>query len=385
VAMIGHSLGEYVEACLSGVMGLEEGLRLVAERGRLMQEMPGGAMLGVGLGEEELTARLSARPGEGLGVAAVNGPRQVVASGPAAAVEALRRELEREGVSSRVLRTSHAFHSAMLEPVVRRFEEVVRGVELRAPEVPYVSNVSGDWVRVEEVADAGYWGRQLREPVRFWRGLETVVEAWEGAVLLEVGPGTALASLAGRGMDSVEAVPSMRHREDARADEDVLHEALARLWTLGVAIDWSGYWGGAPRRRLSLPTYPFERERCWVGDEPSPDGELATAPTPTPDFSHLPREKEGVVDARARAGAADAVEAEVIAAWELLVGEGSGGGGDFFNQGGNSLIAAQLVSLLVDAFDVDLTVRAVFENPTPAGLAEAVRSALAAGTAGGAR
>jgi len=165
----------------------------------------------------------------------------------------------------------------------------------------------------------------------------------------------------------VAVVSSMRHREDVRGDQGVLQEALGRLWTLGVEIDWRGYWGGERRRRRSLPTYPFERERYWIGDEPSPDGEPA-APA---EVAEAPPRPAPVP--------ADPVDAEVLAVWGELVG-GSDASANFFDLGGNSLIAAQLASRLADAFDADLSVRLVFEHPTPAALAEAVRSALAAGT-----
>jgi len=149
-------------------MSLEEALWLVAERGRLMDEMPAGSMLSVALGEADLERRLWG----GLGVAAVNGPRQTIASGPAEAVEALRAELEREGVDCRPLRTSHAFHSVLLEPVMAAFADVVRELHLRPPELPCVSNVTGTWLRAGEATDPLYWARQLREQVRFWDGLE---------------------------------------------------------------------------------------------------------------------------------------------------------------------------------------------------------------------
>jgi acyl transferase domain-containing protein len=360
-AMVGHSLGELVAACLAGVMDLDDALWLVAERGRLMQEMPPGAMLAIAAGEEEARRVV---PG-GVDLAAVNAPDRVVASGPAPAIERLRTELEREGVRCQRLRTSHAFHSAMLDPVVGELEAAARTVELGPPRLPYVSNVSGDWAG-PEAADPRYWGRQLRDPVRFWRGVETVLDRWEDAILLEVGAGTSLTGLVTGRRPGVDAVATMGHREDPRGGEEVLHEALGRLWTLGVQVDWAAYWGGA-RRRLSLPTYPFERERYWIGDEAAPGCDPAPAPAAPPEPA-APAEPEDPEDA---------VAAEVLAAWRLTVG-GDGRESDFFEQGGNSLIAAQLVNQLADALDVDLSVRAVFEHPTPAGLTEAVRAALAA-------
>jgi acyl transferase domain-containing protein len=190
-SMIGHSLGEYVAACLAGVFSLEDALKLVALRGRLMQEMPEGSMLAVPLPASEVAPLL----GDALSLAAVNAPTLCVVSGPRESVEKLQALLRERQVEGRVLHTSHAFHSSMMEPMLAGFGEAVAAVKLNAPSIPYVSNVTGTWVTDEQAIDPAYWAAHLRQPVLFSEGVQELL-GQPGAILLEVGPGQTLASLA---------------------------------------------------------------------------------------------------------------------------------------------------------------------------------------------
>ncbi len=273
-AMIGHSVGEYVAACLAGVFSLEDAVRLVAARGRLMQALPPGAMLSVPLPEGELKPLLS----EDVALAAVNGPSLCVASGPVQAIEELAAKLGSQGVESRRLHTSHAFHSPMMEAVLGRFATVFSGLRLQAPSIPFVSNLTGTWITPGEATDPQYWVRHLRQTVRFSAGLETLFERSD-AVLLEVGPGRALSSLARQhprrpgGQTVLSSLPAAA--DAGEEDLPVLLRALGQLWMSGVPVDWRGFHAHETRRRVALPTYPFERRRHWV--EPK-DGEVAGAP-----------------------------------------------------------------------------------------------------------
>ncbi len=267
-AMIGHSVGEYVAACLAGVFSLEDAVRLVAARGRLMQRLPPGAMLSVPLPPEELLPLLPA----GVELAAVNGPSLCVAAGPAEAVAALAGALESRGAGGRLLQTSHAFHSAMMEPALAPFAAAFAGLRLEAPTLPFVSNLTGTWITADEATGPGYWERHLRRTVRFAAGLETLFERGD-AVLLEVGPGRALSSLARRhparpgGQTVLSSLPAAP--EAGEDDLPVLLRALGQLWLSGVPVDWRGFQAHETRRRVALPTYPFERRRYWV--EPQED------------------------------------------------------------------------------------------------------------------
>ncbi|RPH55939.1 polyketide synthase, partial [bacterium] len=249
-ALLGHSLGEYVAACLAGVISLEDALALVALRGSLMQRMPPGAMLVVPLREGEVQPLL----GETLSLAAVNGPTACVVSGPAEAVEALREQLEEQGLTCRRLHTSHAFHSAMMDPVLAPFRERLRKVRLAPPRIPYLSNVTGTWLRPEEATDPEYWVRQIRRAVRFADGVAALF-AEPRRILLEVGPGDALATLArrhpARGPEHA-VLSSLRHPKDPEPDQRFLLNALGRLWMAGGTVSWERFYAGERRRRTPL-------------------------------------------------------------------------------------------------------------------------------------
>ncbi|MET9686095.1 non-ribosomal peptide synthetase/type I polyketide synthase [Streptomyces coeruleorubidus] len=257
-AMLGHSLGEFVAACLAGVMSYEDALRLVAVRGRLMQDAPAGAMAAVPLPEDEVTPLLGAE----VVLAAVNGPRECVVSGPFEAVEAVEARLAERGVTTKRLRTSHAFHSRMMDGAADAFEAEVARVALTAPQIPFVSNVTGTWITDEEATSPAYWARHLRSTVRFGDGLRAVCRP--DATLLEVGPGRVLTGLARAGNDLHGAVASLPSAgPDADAEKELL-TAAGELWRLGAPLAWEALHGEETPRRTVLPTYPFERERCWI-------------------------------------------------------------------------------------------------------------------------
>ncbi len=261
-ALLGHSIGEYVAACLAGVFTLEDALQLVAVRGRLMQAQAPGSMLAISLSEAELRAEL----GPEVSLAAVNAPRLCVASGPSEDIAALRARLEDRGIQCRPLHTSHAFHSAMMAPALEEFAEHVAAVPRSAPQLPFISNVTGTWITAAQAVEPAYWAAQLRSTVRFADGLETL---WDepSLVLLEVGPGQTLSGLArqhpARTLEQ-DVISSMRHPQDPAPDHATLLGALGRLWLDGVAIDWTAVHAPETRRRVPLPTYPFERQRFWV-------------------------------------------------------------------------------------------------------------------------
>ncbi len=267
-AMIGHSLGELVAACVSGVLPLGDALRLVALRGRLMESMPSGAMLSVPLPAAEVESLLADTD---LEVAAINAPVLCAVSGPEAPVERFSRRLAERGLESRRLHTSHAFHSASMDGAVPAFVEAVRELTPQAPRIPYLSGVTGDWVDGETLADPGYWGRQIRSTVRFADGLDRLLAGPE-RVLLEVGPGRVLGSLA-RLQDGCGAgrpvIASLRHPQDESDDEAFLLAGLGQLWTAGVEVDWAAFHDGEARRRVTLPAYPFERQRYWIEKRPA--------------------------------------------------------------------------------------------------------------------
>ncbi len=262
VAMLGHSIGEYVAAHLAGVFSLEDVLSLVAERGRLIDSLPAGDMLAVPLSEVEVNRSLPT----GLSLAAVNGATNCVVSGPSGEVEAYRQTLSDRGVEARLLHTSHAFHSRMMEPILEAFTAKVAACKRQAPAINFVSNVTGTWITAEEAVDPNYWAQHLRGTVRFHDGLGTLLAQGE-PILLEAGPGRTLATLAKQYPLQGKRPPvvhSIRHPQEKVEDAAFLQEALGRLWLAGAKVDWIGYHDGQIRRRVPMPTYPFERRRYWI-------------------------------------------------------------------------------------------------------------------------
>ena len=261
-AMIGHSIGEYVAACLADVFSLEDAIALVAERGRLMGRLPGGDMISVPLPEAQVAPLLS----RDLSIAAINGPELCVVSGPREAVEALERALADRNVASQRLHTSHAFHSAMMEPILEAFTERVKRVHLAPPSIPFVSNVTGTWISAEEVTDPSYWATHLRRTVQFSSGLERLYEA-SYRVLFEMGPAPVLGSLARRHAAKpaeLTVLSALPHPSDKSGDVEHTLRTLGQLWLNGCQPDWSSFYADEKRNRVRLPTYPFERQRYWI-------------------------------------------------------------------------------------------------------------------------
>ena len=260
-AMIGHSIGEYVAACLAGVFSLEDALALITQRAQLIQKLPGGAMLGVPLTEEEVRSFLS----EELSLSAVNAPSMCVLAGPTEAVAELECSLLEQGIACRRVQTSHAFHSLMMDPIVEEFAACVEGIALNPPDIPFVSNVTGTWITADEATDPAYWTEHLRQTVRFADGLRVLLTEAD-RVLLEVGPGRTLGTLAQQidpGAD-LAVFSTIRPLQQQQSDVAFLLATLGQLWLIGQRVDWSGFYAHEQRHRVPLPTYPFERQRYWV-------------------------------------------------------------------------------------------------------------------------
>lgn len=276
-ALVGHSMGEYTAACLAGVFGVEDAVALVSLRGRLFEEMPAGAMTAVPLP----AAQVEELAMEGVSVAAENRPDACVAAGTVAAVEALEERMKAQGAECRRLHIDVAAHSPLVDTILEPFRRfVTEEVELTAPVLPLLSNVTGTWMDEEEATDPEYWVRHLRRTVRFAPALSELF-AWSPAALVEVGPGRTLTSFVrfhpDRGQDHP-AVTTLPHPTEDAPDRAVLLEAVGRLWTLGVDVDWAALHGDPTPRRVALPTYPFQGSPHWVdvlqesGREPEDHG-----------------------------------------------------------------------------------------------------------------
>ncbi len=272
-AMVGHSVGEFVAATLAGVFSMQEAARLVATRARLVQELPQGAMVAARLGEAEARELLI---DAGMDIAAVNSPRLSVFAGPFEAIAALEETLRERNIPARRLSTSHAFHSPMIEAALPAFARAAGGVSLQAPALPMVSSVTGNWMTEAQATDPQYWIGHMRATVRFSEAVGRLFDI-QGIALLEAGPGQTLGQLA-RQCPRKTGKPEIAHSiEEGVDEEESLAWALGRLWLAGVPVDWAAVHGGAARRRVSLPGYPFERQRYFADLPPGTPMPLVTA------------------------------------------------------------------------------------------------------------
>ena len=262
-AVLGHSLGELVAACVAGVFSLEDALALVVARGRLMGASEQGGMVSLAADRVVVQAVLP----DGLAVAAHNGPRDCVVAGPAAAIEAFAETAVGNGWNVQWMSREYGFHSDLMDSAAAGFREAVAGVGRSEPVIPMISGVTGEVVRSGEVVDPAYWGTQLRSCVEFSASIRSVVAI--GDVFLEVGAGPVLSGMVRRLADGAVVVSSLPHRNDQRGATGAMMRALGRLWAEGVAPAWEDFYAGQRRRRVRLPSYPFNRAHHWI-DERSP-------------------------------------------------------------------------------------------------------------------
>jgi acyl transferase domain-containing protein len=271
IACIGHSIGEISAAVVCESLTLEDAVKLVAERGRLMEKAPAGAMLAVPLPVDRVTKLLSAN----LWISAINAPSLCTVSGTVDAIEHLSHSLSQQGVECRRLRTSGAFHSGLMDEVARELEHAVSGISTRAPKIPYISNVTGDWISPQLIESRSYWGQHVRQAVRFAEGISRILSEKSPSILLEIGPGHTLGQLARAQFDpqrrqSVTVVTSMRHPTQTDVEDSaVVAYAIAQMAVRGVEPDWNTLEPSAGRQRVELPTYPFERKRYWIEKMPA--------------------------------------------------------------------------------------------------------------------
>ncbi|RKG69028.1 acyltransferase domain-containing protein [Corallococcus sp. CA054B] len=379
-AMLGHSIGELVAACLADVFTLEHALQVVAARGKLMQGLPAGAMLAVPLSEDEVQPYL----GPELTLAALNAPSQCVLSGTPEAVARVQRSLADAGVKGTLLDTSHAFHSPMMAPILDAFAARVATAPLRAPKLPFVSNVTGTWITPEHATSPRYWAEHLRGTVRFSEGVQTLL-ADDKRVLLEVGPGRVLGGLAKRHPSCapsrwvLASLPSPREAQAAEGQAPRAYETLGALWRAGVSVDWKGFHGEA-RRRVPLPTHPFERRRFWVepaleGVRPTPpaasqaeapSAAQARAPEPEAPRTYHPRPELRTP----YVAAGTALERALVTLWQESLGVSPIGVQDnFFELGGDSLIAVQMGDRLKTRLGMEVPATSLYEGVTVRALA----------------
>ena len=367
-AVLGHSLGEYVAACLAGVFSLDDAVRIVVERGRILERLPPSGMISVLASAEQVRPFLDNE----LSLAAINGPDTCVVAGASAAITRVEASLARAGIELRRLRYARASHTPLLDPQLDGFERVVRECAPRPPELRMVSSVTGAWLTPAQATDPAYWRRQFRDPVRFSDALVTALAAGRRAVI-EVGPGGALSALvrqhpaaAGHAVVTTSPAPSSTARPRRALD------ALGEAWLAGVAIDWERFRDGEQRWRVALPTYCFERERHWIDAVPESQPRRRPAQTPIAAPPQPSAARAGASPGATEPARNDTERALVACFQELFRSDAIGVHDDFFALGGDSLLAVRLVALVARRLDVRLGLKAVVEAPTIAELAERI-------------
>ncbi|MBV8587317.1 MAG: acyltransferase domain-containing protein, partial [Verrucomicrobia bacterium] len=262
VAVLGHSVGEYVAACVAGMFSLEDGLRLIAERGRLMGSLPGGGAMAAIFAAEPRVSNAIQTLGNQVAIACVNGPANVVVSGRYDAVDQLLAKLKNEGVRSRSLVVSHAFHSELMDPILDSFQRVAATVKFSEPLLPIVSNVTGKVAAPGVMSVPEYWRRQIRHPVRFADSISTLRETGH-IVFLEIGPHPVLTGMARATAPEAGVVWASSLNQKQEDWESVL-QAVSTLYVRGIDLDWNRLLTASTGKRVSLPTYPFQRNRFWL-------------------------------------------------------------------------------------------------------------------------
>jgi len=406
--MSGYSFGEYAAACLAGVFTLEEALELIVARGRLMQQTRAGAMLSVPLPEEAIRPLLE---GSGVSLAIINGPSCVVA-GPTEAVNAFDKQMREKRLLCAPLNIFHAVHSPLMNPIRKEFEKEIAKVKLKPPRVPYISNVSGTWITAQQAVNPSYWGEHLCSLVRYSEGLKELLKI-ENAVFVEVGPGRLLSNIIRQvvqegapGESGKKTAPPERkiinmvkHQQEKHPDDYYFLSKLGELWLYGVPIEWKAYYGAEKHRRISLPTYPFERKRYWIdiaalqagaqgkGQQAAPAGEGAGKENTRgePANNLTPREKEEELydnyenygDDREYEAPRDELEENIVQVWQGILGfDRIGVNDNYYDMNGDSLTATQMVTRLQMVYPVEISLKTFLEDPTVAHLAEMIRELL---------
>jgi acyl transferase domain-containing protein/acyl carrier protein len=365
--MIGHSIGEYVCACIDGVFGFEDALRLVIKRGELMSSLPGGAMMAVALNEETATGYLT----EGISIAAINSPHQVVLSGSFNNIATQQQHLDKQGISYITLQTSHAFHSEMMDPILNQFKaELEKTTFNRDAQPAFISNITGYPVTIQEACSAQYWAHHLRGTVRFHQGIQTLLTMYPRLLFLEVGGGNTLMNLLKKDPSISEhavALNTIRHTRERDNDVRFLTNSIGQLWEEGVPIEWSRIHEGKQCRRISLPTYCFEQVR-FIAEVNTPDLTFTrpsiqqqtsyTAPHPieTPDITiERPELSNRYVPPVSE------TEKKLVALFETFFGINRIGIGDnFFELGGDSLKAMALLKMIKEQFNLHIVLKDFF-------------------------
>ncbi len=360
-AVGGHSFGEYPAAAIAGIFSLEDGLKLSVERGKLMETLPAGAMLAVRIEHGELEKIID----KNVSIASINTKKNCVVSGSVESISALEKKLDESKTGHRRLDVNYAYHSESIDNLKEKFEEIVSRIKFNSPEIMFVSGVSGKQISDEEITKTGYWFRQMREPVRFSESLEWL-EKSNFKVFAEIGAGQILTPMVRQNTGkNVTAVSISGVENDTQKDRENFLKAIGKLWQTGHKINWSEFYKDKKRRRIALPTYPFEKQKYWI--EVSSGGRKNDSPLSVKAASN---ETNGNKHALKRANLENEYRAPtnrkekiLISIWEdILQVEGIGLEDNLYDLGGDSLIATQIFARVQQQLKSDLTLEKFMSN-----------------------
>ena len=367
-AMIGHSIGEYVAACIGGVFSLESALRLVITRGQLLQSLPNGKMLAVSLAQNQIKEYIETYK---IDIAAINSHDSCIISGSDEVINTLSDIFSAKKIAHKYLHTSHAFHSQMLDPILDSYRLEVSKVKLKPNNIPFISNLTGDWVEDKQVVNPDYWVKHLRSTVLFAKGLNCIFENNDlyNSLILEIGPSQVLTSIIKQCQSKQEKtiiLPLMGRHSETQDDDLYLLNVIGRLWSEGVTINWQKFYQNK-RQRLPLPNYPFERQNYWIPIKQSflSDHKYETKFVNTieeKELLKLKKDKEFTTNINKPD---NLLQAKIIEIWQKILGiKDIDIHSDFFDLGGNSLQAIQISGKISDVLKIDIKLKDVLENST---------------------
>ncbi len=379
-SMIGHSIGDYTAACLAGVFSLEDALYIIAMRARIMQQQEHGSMLSVRLNESEVTPYLN----EDISLAAINSPNLVVLSGPTDKIGQLSGKLSELKIENRVLFTSHAYHSKMMEPALEPFTSEFSKIELNKPSAPFISSLTGTWITDEQATDPGFWAMQLRNAVRFSNGI-LELQKKNHLVMIELGPGRALSTMVSQHRNSEikqTTITTLIKPIEKEDDKINLLNAIGKIWLTGIEIDWNSLYKEKKRRRLHLPSYQFDRKSYWI--EPPdrktiPPAEMqAKIPQRIQKAVKRPRIKKVVQESEmTRKDYIISILKEVLEELSGIKKADLDETKSFFELGFDSLFMTQVSLAFQKKFEVKITLRQLLDTaPTISAIAEYIEGKL---------
>jgi acyl transferase domain-containing protein len=372
--MLGHSLGEYVAACIANVMSLEDALTLLVTRANLMSEMAPGQMASLAMSESKVKVLLSQNPLFTCDIAAINGPENIVISGNRDAVSSLLNLAKEQGFEGQLLKTSRGFHSSLMDPMLEKFKVAVQRIQFNAPEVPYISSYSNDIITEAQVHDPQYWVNHLRETVQFSGAVKTAIEQGFNC-FIDIGPAKTMGTLAQSNTHGaqVRVINTSPRPSASAAFLQSFQKALGELWACGLKVDWKSVFTGTNYHRIELPTYPFEKRRCWIDAKPlAMKGDIKITENNHQQEEAVTSPVAGDVIASNQSGDNLACDTEALVAsiWQDLLGiERIYNHDNFFELGGQSLLATRVITRICEETGVELPMEAIFDNPTVAGLA----------------